>query len=141
MIELVRLQTEHASKYFIVVKKWIDKLVEKSDGSYLTEDYKKYIESGVFQLWIIVEKDNLIGMGVTEIVKYPQYNICLIRVLATDTGKGLETVQTTAIEDWAVANNCKRIELEGRKGWLKVLDKVGWKPSPYIIMNKEIQND
>jgi hypothetical protein len=139
MIEIIRLTAEQSVLYFDVVRHDIAALVERSQGEYSVSDYKDSLSNGLFELWIIIEEDAVIGCGVTEIVRYPQYNVCLIRLLKTT--KGLEVIQTDVIEKWAKDNNCKRLEMWGRKGWTKVLDKVGWVPSPYTIMNKEIQDE
>ena len=36
------------------------------------------------------------------------------------------------LERWGRDHGCSGIELTGRKGWLRVLDKVGWSVTFYI---------
>lgn len=141
MIEVVRLSAEDAIRYFDVVRHYLAEAVAPSQGEWSVSDYKEYLSKGLFDLWVILDKDTdmLIGAGVTEIVRHPQYNVCLIRLL--NSSDGLNVIKTEAIEDWARQNKCKRLEMWGRKGWTRVLDKVGWEVSPYTIMNKEIADE
>lgn len=138
MVEVVKLNSEEAIEYFPVVLPYIKRAVDQSQGEYGVGDYLDYLGNGVFDLWVIVKDNEVIGAGVTAIVHHPQYNVCVIRLLSTDVGTGLETITTKTIERWAKVNGCKRLEMYGRKGWLKVLNKYGWKQSPYTVMEKEI---
>ena len=44
----------------------------------------------------------------------------------------------TQFQEFAKENNCTRLILYGRKGWLRVLNKINWKEG-YTIMTKNIE--
>ena len=140
MIELVRLSAKDAGYYWDAVTPLIIKGLERTDGEYSLKDYQDYIESQYWDLWIAVNLDTkeIQGVAVTEVVEHPNFNELLMRMV---TGKHfnkflLET--ETQFQEFAKENNCKRLVLYGRKGWLRVLNKINWKEG-YTVMTKNIE--
>jgi hypothetical protein len=140
MIELVRLSAKDAVYYWDAVTPLIIKGLERTDGEYSLKDYQDYIESQYWDLWIAVNLDTkeIQGVAVTEVVEHPNFNELLMRMV---TGKQfnkflLET--ETQFQEFAKENNCKRLVLYGRKGWLRVLNKINWKEG-YTVMTKNIE--
>lgn len=141
MIEVVKLKAEDSINYFPVVVEYIKKAIDRHPfPEFGVGDILEYITDEYMDLWVIVDTEvgDIVGAGVTRIVEHPKYNECIIQLLATKTGQGFETVATKEVEKWAKANDCKRVSLVGRKGWLRVLDKQGWKELKLINMYKEI---
>jgi hypothetical protein len=140
MIELVRLSAKDAVYYWDAVTPLIIKGLKRTDGEYSLKDYQDYIESQYWDLWIAVNLDTkeIQGVAVTEVVEHPNFNELLMRMV---TGKQfnkflLET--ETQFQEFAKENNCKRLVLYGRKGWLRVLNKINWKEG-YTVMTKNIE--
>jgi hypothetical protein len=140
MIELVRLSAKDAVYYWDAVTPLIIKGLKRTDGEYSLKDYQDYIESQYWDLWIAVNLDTkeIQGVAVTEVVEHPNFNELLMRMV---TGKHfnkflLET--ETQFQEFAKENNCKRLVLYGRKGWLRVLNKINWKEG-YTVMTKNIE--
>jgi hypothetical protein len=140
MIELVRLSAKDAGYYWDAVTPLIIKGLKRTDGEYSLKDYQDYIESQYWDLWIAVNLNTkeIQGVAVTEVVEHPNFNELLMRMV---TGKQfnkflLET--ETQFQEFAKENNCKRLVLYGRKGWLRVLNKINWKEG-YTVMTKNIE--
>ena len=140
MIELVRLSAKDAVYYWDAVTPLIIKGLKRTDGEYSLKDYQDYIESQYWDLWIAVNLDTkeIQGVAITEIVKYPNFNELLMRMV---TGKHFNKFllkTETQFQEFAKENNCKRLVLYGRKGWLRVLNKINWKEG-YTVMTKNIE--
>ena len=140
MIELVRLSAKDAGYYWDAVTPLIIKGLERTDGEYSLKDYQDYIESQYWDLWIAVNLDTkeIQGVAVTEVVEHPNFNELLMRMV---TGKHFNKFllkTETQFQEFAKENNCNRLVLYGRKGWLRVLNKINWKEG-YTVMTKNIE--
>lgn len=140
MIELVRLSAKDAVYYWDAVTPLIIKGLERTDGEYSLKDYQDYIESQYWDLWIAVNLDTkeIQGVAVTEVVEHPNFNELLMRMV---TGKHFNKFllkTETQFQEFAKENNCNRLVLYGRKGWLRVLNKINWKEG-YTVMTKNIE--
>jgi hypothetical protein len=140
MIELVRLSAKDAVYYWDAVTPLIIKGLKRTDGEYSLKDYQDYIESQYWDLWIAVNLDTkeIQGVAVTEVVEHPNFNELLMRMV---TGKHFNKFllkTETQFQEFAKENNCKRLVLYGRKGWLRVLNKINWKEG-YTVMTKNIE--
>tara|TARA_R110000822_G_scaffold60870_3_gene151188 strand:+ start:551 stop:988 length:438 start_codon:yes stop_codon:yes gene_type:complete len=143
MIEIVKLTSKDAIYYWDTITPLLLKGLKRTDGEYSIKDYKEYIENEYCDLWIAVNLDdkNIEAIAVTEIVKHPNFNEFLIRLISgtnIDLWLSKENQQLTFIKQ-AKENNCKRLVMYGRKGWLRVLNKLNWKEG-YTIMTKNIEN-
>lgn len=140
MIELVRLSAKDAVYYWDAVTPLIIKGLKRTDGEYSLKDYQDYIESQYWDLWIAVNLDTkeIQGVAITEIVKYPNFNELLMRMVIGKQFNKFLLETETQFQEFAKENNCKRLVLYGRKGWLRVLNKINWKEG-YTVMTKNIE--
>jgi hypothetical protein len=140
MIELVRLSAKDAVYYWDAVTPLIIKGLERTDGEYSLKDYQDYIESQYWDLWIAVNLDTkeIQGVAVTEIIEHPNFNELLMRMVIGKQFNKFLLETETQFQEFAKENNCKRLVLYGRKGWLRVLNKINWKEG-YTVMTKNIE--
>ncbi len=140
MIELVRLSAKDAGYYWDAVTPLIIKGLERTDGEYSLKDYQDYIESQYWDLWIAVNLDTkeIQGVAVTEVVEHPNFNELLMRMVIGKQFNKFLLETETQFQEFAKENNCKRLVLYGRKGWLRVLNKINWKEG-YTVMTKNIE--
>ena len=140
MIELVRLSTKDAVYYWDAVTPLIIKGLERTDGEYSLKDYQDYIESQYWDLWIAVNLNTkeIQGVAVTEIIEHPNFNELLMRMVIGKQFNKFLLETETQFQEFAKENNCKRLVLYGRKGWLRVLNKINWKEG-YTVMTKNIE--
>jgi len=66
------------------------------------------------------------GVIITELVQFPNFKVCNYWLVAGCLEDCLEL--QPEINRWAVAQGCSRAIGMGRRGWLRVLPKYGWKP-------------
>jgi hypothetical protein len=140
MIELVRLSAKDAVYYWDAVTPLIIKGLKRTDGECSLKDYQDYIESQYWDLWIAVNLDTkeIQGVAVTEIIEYPNFNELLMRMVIGKQFNKFLLETETQFQEFAKENNCKRLVLYGRKGWLRVLNKINWKEG-YTVMTKNIE--
>jgi hypothetical protein len=92
---------------------------------------KQRIESRDYQLWVAYRDGEFVMFGITEICVYPEKKACKMLF-----GGGIlyseYASHVSIIEDWARSNGCHSIELQGRKGWNKVLAENGFNPIYFV---------
>ena len=86
------------------------------------------------QLWISW-KDKVESAVLTQITEYPKFKVCRWFLAGGFNMKHWIDEMKDQVETWAIQNKCKRIELVGRKGWLKTLKDYEAK---HIVMTKEL---
>jgi len=111
------------------------------DGfAYMPKDIFDSILKKKMQLWISWNgKTNVVEAAiVTEIIDYPRLRSCRYFLAGGTNMKSWFNPMKEQIELWAIQNNCQRIELVGRKGWVKWLKDYKQK---HIILMKELKNE
>ena len=105
------------------------------DDTYLPQDILDGIILNKFQLFISWNNKKVESSVITEVADYPRKRV-LRYVLAGgyNLENWLEPIQEK-IEEFAINNHCRAIEVAGRKGWLRKLK--GFKQKIYI-MSKEL---
>lgn len=83
-------------------------------GTHSERDVLDTIIAGHAQLWM-----HEASAAVTEIVSYPRMRACRVWLAAGDL-EGIKEIERQ-VESWARQNGCARLEIIGRKGWLKKL--------------------
>ena len=87
------------------------------------------------QLWISWT-DKVESAVLTQIIDYPKFKVCRWFLAGGSHLHLWMDEMTHQVETWAKQNNCKRIELVGRKGWIKKLKDYEAK---HIVMTKELK--
>jgi hypothetical protein len=90
-----------------------------TNGRFASDDVKKWLDEGSWQLWV-AEKDGAIcALCTTEILIYPRLKVCRVNMV---TGKGRKLWQefNVKIEYWAKEQGCQIIESLARKGWARI---------------------
>jgi len=96
-------------------------------GLFTREALLELVESGHMQVWIYGDDCGSVrGVWVTQLVEYPAG-----RALEAPLGAGLELFSgldfgLDKMTDFAREMGCKRLVINGRLGWKKVLEKRGW---------------
>ena len=106
--------------------------VDRSGGRFLIEDVYHLLRNGKCQLWVIFEEGVIVACCTTSFTEYPQKRMLTGQFLG---GKHLSYWATKldhVLESWGRDNGCAGIELTGRRGWVRVLKKLGWDLSFYI---------
>ena len=85
------------------------------------------------QLWVCGQYQAIDLVVITQIAVYSQGNSCVIFLVAGTGVQAFYPLMQT-LHTWAVSRGCVRFEMQGRKGWLRLLKD--WSPGP-TIMTKE----
>jgi hypothetical protein len=100
---------------------WIEQAIERSGNLNTWGEIVLGIGDGRMQLWPAER-----GCIITEIVIY-HHTKCLHVFLAG--GELDEILQMTEnVKEWAKLQGCSFASFDGRFGWQKPLEKIGWKP-------------
>jgi hypothetical protein len=129
-MHLIHFKPEEIEKIWPLVKGHVQKALERNhEGRTLMnqEHVKELCVKGLKQLWVISDdQENVKGVCISEIVKYPNYNVGIVNI-ATGNDLPLWVDKIKDFEQWAFHNcGCKKIEVYGRPGWKKMLEPLGF---------------
>ena len=115
--------------YWEAAKPYIEKALFKTgaNAEYGIDDIKKALLDEKMQLWLWVADDDVMAVGVTEIICYPQSKMLSLSFAGSEK---------MTIEDWfngsvdelirfAKHHGCNAIKGSGRPGWIKKFEKLG----------------
>ena len=108
--------------------------VYQAEISSTVQEYQQNTQKEM-QLWISWV-DKVESAVLTQIIDYPQFKVCRWFLAGGKNADAWLDDLTRQVETWAIANNVKRIELVGRKGWIKKLKDYEAK---HIVMIKELK--
>ena len=108
----------------------IEAMEPHSEGELSPVDFYEALTNAEMQLWVAIEKKEILASMITQIVPYPRKRVLrIISIGGEDMEKWLGFM--SLLEEWALSVGCTSLECWGRKGWLKVLKD--WKCSYHII--------
>ena len=99
---------------------FLEPALEYSGGTHEWEDIAEGVYSNRMQLWA-----NARGTAITEIVKYPRKTVLNVFIAGGDMDQLLEMLESA--KHWGRLQGCDTIAMSGRHGWLRVLNRHGWK--------------
>jgi|TARA_R110002110_G_scaffold95837_2_gene247500 hypothetical protein len=143
-MKLIKIQQNCTEITFPSVSHLLEKAIEHSDGEYKIHDILSSLLDGRLTLWVGCSEEykRIVFAGVTSIINYPQYSALVVTHVGAEDNKFIKYIRDIWHEDselmkYAKLNNVKRVEILGRDGWLRVLDKVGFRKS-YTALTKDI---
>lgn len=88
------------------------------------------LQSGSFDLWVLWDRQNesFHGFIVTGFVELPERLAVDVIAMSSNAPREIWMEHLKTIEDYALSMGATELVIEGRRGWLKVLDKVGFEP-------------
>ena len=132
-------------QYFHLVwdeaKEHLRRFEKRARGRCTVDDIGKMILLGEQQLWIVLDEDQkIIGSVVTQVWEYPRKKVTEIVACGGNSDNELYEYifqSMSVLEDFALENDCDVLKIEGRKGWLRPLSKLGFEQTA-ILLEKEI---
>ncbi len=118
------------------VDEYISSALKHGVGEYTSQDIRELCKNKQMQLWIKFNK-NVQGAFVTQILNYPQMNILLGLVIGGKDFKSWRNETDELLYKFGKENDCKYIELFGRKGWGNYLKDINYKEQARVY-SKEI---
>ena len=87
-----------------------------------TDDILDRIKSRDMQCWIAHEDGQILSVGITEIIEYPQRRVLGLPFLGAVKGSIDHWFEYfEVIKDFARAHDCDVVRIWGRKGWERVM--------------------
>ena len=131
---IIRVSPNDVKAIWPHVKHHVDRCNEHSEVELTTQDFYNALIRGEMQLWLAVDKSNILACMVTQIAPYPSKRVLRIIALGgVEMERWIEFLPD--IEHWALNMGCTSLEAWGRKGWLKILRE--WDCS-YHILTKDL---
>lgn len=109
---------------------WIKAAIDKGLGLETIEDVERFIANCRYQFW-----PGASSAAITEIVQFPRAKVLIVRMGGGDLNELVEIEKTLC--RFARANGCTTIMGEGREGWQRVCEKMGYRFAS-VCMLKDI---
>ena len=106
-------------------KPWIEGALKYAHGTHTIGDVFEEIVANHATLWCW-DRSAL----VTQIVDYPQIRVLNFWLAGGDLRDLL--AHEAGVAAWGKANGCQRVSCIGRKGWLRVFHRMGYRPAHFI---------
>ena len=131
MLEEVKVKVGDIDLVWPVVLPMLQRAIDLNDGDFDGNHVFERLMEDTMQLFIGYNTDDIIYAAVTELIPY-QHNKALRIILMG--GKQINSwVDTKIFEKFGRLEGCNRIEIVGRKGWVKKLESRGYKQTHYIV--------
>lgn len=117
---------------------FIQQGLDQSKGEEDLDSILRYVVEGTAQLWIVYNGSFVVGAYTTQVIDYPNLSTVRIITLAGDEFSQWIDLAYKELVQFAKSQNAKRLDLVGRKGWVKVLDRFGFKEA-YTVVVKELE--
>ena len=146
-MELIKINSNAIAITWPYVKDLIQKPLDRTLGERNVEDIYYSLIQEQLTLWVAVDKeDGIIGVLITQLLFHPQYKVLALPLI----GAKPHTINKWFLKSWekdspllqyARENNCKRIEGYARDGWLKMIEKIGFKKYNTVVTKEVEYND
>ena len=146
-MELIKINSNAIEVTWPYVKDLVQKPLDRSLGERDLQDVYNSLVHSQLVLWIAVNKeDGILGVMITQLLFHPQYKVLALPLI----GAIPHTINKWFLKSWekdspllqyARENNCKRIEGYARDGWLKMIEKIGFKKYNTIVTKEVEYND
>ncbi len=131
---IAMVSPDDVSVVWETIEEYIQGAIDHSQGEATLADYYEHLSTGDMQLWLAVDKSNILACMVTQIAPYPSKRV--LRIIAIGGVEMERWIQFLPdVEHWALNMGCTSLEVWGRKGWLKILRD--WECS-YHILTKDL---
>lgn len=135
MAELYGVPSHEVDGVWEAVRPWVAAACLRGIGAgYNETDIYQYLLDRDMQLWLARDGQEIIAVGITEIVNYPRRRICNLTI---GTGKRREQWQhfRHIIEVWAKEQGCSHMSCLARNGWRRVFNDY---KSTHTLLEKEL---
>ena len=138
-MELIKINSNAIEVTWPYVKDLVQKPIDRTLGERNVEDIYYSLIHEQLTLWVAADKEEgIIGVLITQILFHPQYKVLALPLI----GAKPHTINKWFLKFWekdspllqyARENNCKRIEGYARDGWLKMIEKIGFKKYNTVV--------
>jgi len=139
MYTIQRILGENLLLNYQTIKTELEKALEYSDGDRSAPQIilDSISNPQIYQIWQIFKEGKGVALGSTRVVKYAGFRALHIITLAGETDGDLSE-WAAIFEEEMKEQPIDMLELTGRKGFVKQLEKAGW-TERYTTMRKLIK--
>lgn len=130
---VVHIPTNAVADIWPLVAGWVGQVCDRADQD--PAAVLARCRDGRAQLWCVQSPAGLVAMVVTEIQQRPSGNVLNIWQCAGSGRKAWVQAVLAALESFARAHDCVRMEITGRLGW--AADLPEWRRAA-IVFTKEL---
>jgi len=125
-VSILYVPGSSAEEYRDVIEKALEPCWQYGDPDYFPKDVVEKAKSGDVQLWVAAVREDLCGLVGSEVADTPSRRV--VRMLY---GAGVKMDKwlpplVARIEEFAEEVEASGVEIEGRRGWVRVLEKYGY---------------
>jgi len=142
-VQVLHISPEDLKKYWELVEFMLKEGLRYDGNPMSIEHLKKDIVNNICQLFMMFgsddgEKYKVFGVFVTRVTKLPNYKQVEVILLKGERRELWQDEVEKMLEHIAIQNECKKIALHARPGWLNFLNNKGYKVKRYLY-TKEIK--
>ena len=139
MYTIQRILGENLLLNYQFIKTELEKALEYSDGDRNAPQIilDSISNPQIYQIWAVFKDGNRVALGSTRVVQYAGFRALHIITLAGETDGNLSE-WAAIFEEEMKEQPIDMLELTGRKGFVKQLEKAGW-TERYTTMRKLIK--
>ena len=139
MYTIQRILGETLLLNYEVIRNELQKALEYSDGDRNAAQIilDSISNPQIYQIWAVFQDGNRVALGSTRVVQYAGFRALHIITLAGETDGDLSE-WAAIFEEEMKEQPIDMLELTGRKGFVKQLEKAGW-TERYTTMRKLIK--
>lgn len=104
----------------------IEAALEHSGGTHTFDDVVDMVRTNRAQFWT-----NRDSCAVTEVLQFPQKKVLHCFLAGGNMGDIVEMMPWAG--QWGAMMGCTGFTIAGRKGWLRVLSRHGWRPTLHVM--------
>ena len=116
-------------KAWLVAEPLVEEALLRAHGEFDSRDIYCNLLKADWQLWLVGEASDKLGIVVTRVYELPNIKVCEIVLSTTGDNYKFASLKEEffpVLKDWATSIGCDRIRASGRKGFEKVMGP-GWK--------------
>ena len=114
-----------------LLKKRLDRALGVAGNTHSPADVAEAVAEGRMQSW--TRGDSLV---VTEVLEYPRTKALNVFLAVGNLEEVLDLIPDMAA--FGREHGCTRMRMQGRKGWARVLPRIGWKEDKQVIYERAL---
>jgi hypothetical protein len=139
LVNIVGVSADHLESVWPLVAPKLERALIRTVGHklYTLDSIKSSIADRDMQLWVVVDKTELLAAAVTQILIYPKATVLDVPFVGGTGYADWGAKLNAELIAFATAQDCKYIRGYGRLGWVKPLARYNAKPSLYFDIEVE----
>lgn len=135
MLNIEGILSDEIDIYIPMLRVLIDRAIKKGNALLTVDSVIRALRDRSMQLWLIKDNEKIKAICITEILITPQCRVLGIVALAGVGHKQWKDLLEQILTIYAQEKGCRYIEIQGRKGWNKVLSNF---KQVAIVLRKEV---